>query len=233
MTRRCEQMMNFVLQTRNFVSKSHKNEELCIKNEELFIKTDESAGCSHDGVERRRLGAGAAAGASCSPRNGYQRSPAHVRFRCCLCTVFTCFVLFSLVLCLFSLLFCAVLRDPAAARSVSTALNGSQRLSTAPSSGAEMVELRAKVAICIENDEFCSKTMEFCIINDGFCIENDDFSMEMSKGRTPRASLGLIPLLATADAPADARYVFFCCLLCIYMPAIDRSLSAAYIHAGD
>ena len=24
-----------------------------------------------------------------------------------------------------------------------------------------------------------------------------------------------------------------CCLLCIYMPAIDRSLSALYIHAGD
>ena len=29
------------------------------------------------------------------------------------------------------------------------------------------------------------------------------------------------------------RYAIDPCLLCIYMPAIDRSLSALYIHAGD
>ena len=36
----------------------------------------------------------------------------------------------------------------------------------------------------------------------------------------------------TLAAAANA-YVWRCCLLCIYMPEIDRPLSALYIHAGD
>ena len=37
---RCENY-EFCIKTRNFVSKSHKNEELCIKNEEFCIQNDE------------------------------------------------------------------------------------------------------------------------------------------------------------------------------------------------
>ena len=44
------------------------------------------------------------------------------------------------------------------------------------------------------------------------------------------------PKAKEAAASADGGFSldsFYPCLLCIYMPAIDRPLSALYIHAGD
>ena len=68
---------------------------------------------------------------------------------------------------------------------------------------------------CIKNEEFCIKNEEICIKNEEFCIKNEEFCIEMMK------SAGI-----PHDRFRSAMEYVFDVYLCIYMPAIDRSMIA-------
>ena len=60
----------------------------------------------------------------------------------------------------------------------------------------------------------------------------DGFIVKHYAGPVPyvRPSIDAVCFVYTCRRLIDLDW---CCLLCICMPAIDRSLSALYIHAGD